>query len=103
MARDPLMVAAVEGRRQAKMRDAGLLPEPRFLGPFRLIAGAHRDPDLDTDLLRVAAGLLGQPAQLAENVESALVRGVSVRHPAIAEFGDALQGTLVMAAEPHRH
>src|SRR5438067_8087521 len=85
------------------MRGAGLLPEPRFLGPFCLIAGTHRDPDLDADLGGVAAGLLGQPAQLAEDFERALIRGIGVRHPAIAEFGDPLQSALVMAAEPHRH
>src|SRR5437868_11907835 len=97
------VVAAVEGRGQAEMRGAGLLPEPRLSRPIGLVAVAHRYPDLDADLARVASGLLGQPAQLPEDVERALVGRIGVRHPAVAEFGDALQGALVMPAEPHRH
>ena len=62
VAADAFVMAAVKGRRQAEMRGAGLLPEPRLLGPFRLVTGTHRDPHLDTDLGRIAAGLLGQPA-----------------------------------------
>src|SRR5205085_11429202 len=67
------VMAAVEGRGQAEMRGAGLLPEPRLSRPIGLVAVAHRYPDLDADLARVASGLLGQPAQLPEDVERALV------------------------------
>src|SRR3982074_3378441 len=103
VAADALVVAAIEGRRQAEMRGAPLLPEPRILGPLRLVAGAHRDPHLDADLGRVAAGLFGLAAQLAKDAERGLIRRIGVRHPAIAEFGDALDGPFVMTAEPHRY
>src|SRR5205085_11741506 len=103
VAGNPAVVAAVEGRGQTEMRGAGLLPEPRLPRPIGLIAVAHRYPDLDADLLWIASGLLGQPAQLPEPVERALVGRLGVRHPAVAELGDTFQGALVMPAEPHRH
>src|ERR1700736_4304160 len=99
---DPLVITAVEGRLQAEMRHTGLFPEARVLGPLRLVARAHRDPHLDADLAGVAAGRFGLAAQLAEDVERALIRRIGVRHPAIAEFGDPLDGPLVMTAEPNR-
>src|SRR5438067_3237888 len=85
------------------MRGAGLFPELCLPRPIGLTAVAHRHPDLDAELARVAPGLLGQTAQLPEHVERALVRRIGVRHPAVAELGDALQGALVMPAEPDRH
>src|SRR5260370_20071070 len=103
VAGDALMVTAVEGRRQAEVGRACLFPEPGFLRPIRLRSRAHRHPDLDPDLGRIAARLFGHPAQLAEDVERALVRPIGVRHPTVAPFGDALQGSLVVAAEPHPH
>jgi hypothetical protein len=42
MAGDALVVAAVERRRQAKMRGAGLFPKPGLLRPIRFGSGAHR-------------------------------------------------------------
>src|SRR6516164_11772228 len=84
------------------MRGAGLFPEPSFLGPVRFRAGAHRHPDLDSDLRGITACLFGQTAQLAEHVERALVRRIGVGHPAVTPFGDAWQGALVMAAVPDR-
>src|SRR5579885_2630768 len=85
------------------MRGARTLPEPRLLGPIGLAAGTHRDPHFDPDFARVAAGRLCQPAQFVEHVERALVWRISIRHPAVAPFGDALQCPFVMAAIPHRY
>src|SRR6516162_10528791 len=85
------------------MRCAGLLPEPCLLTPIRFASGTHRHPDLDPHTGGIAAGFLGQAAQLAENVESTLVRAIGIRHPAVAPLGDARKSALVMPAEPHRH
>src|SRR5689334_10038796 len=85
------------------MRGAGLSPEARLLGPIRFAARAHRDPDLDANLARVAAGGFGHRAQPGEDVERFLAWGIGVRHTAVAESRDALQRALVMAADPHRH
>src|SRR5439155_9243875 len=79
VSRDPFVVAAVEGRGQAKMRRPGALPEFGVPGPVGFAARAHRDPDLDPDLAGIAAGLLRQPAQLAEHVSRALVGRIGVR------------------------
>src|ERR1700732_138651 len=46
----------------------------------------------------IAAYFFGHSAQLAEDVERALVGRIGVRHPAIAPFGDARQGSLVIPA-----
>jgi hypothetical protein len=62
MAGNPLVVAAVEGCRQANVRGAGLFPEAGFLRPIGFRSGAHRNPDLDPDLGWVAACLFGHPA-----------------------------------------
>src|SRR5262249_44819803 len=103
-AADALVMPAVERRRQAEMRGAAVLfPEARLLRPIRLVARTHRHPNLDADLFRVAPRLLGQAAQLRQDVERALVGRIGIRHPAVAEFCDALQGALDMPAEPHRH
>src|ERR1700730_19428 len=103
MAGDALVVAAAEGCRQTEMRGAGLFPEARLLRPISVGAGAPPHPSLDPDLGGVAAGLCGEAAQLAEDVESALVGRIGVRHPAVAPFGDARQGAFVIPAIPHRH
>ena len=60
------VVAAVERGRQAEMRRALPLPEPRLLGPIRLVPRPHRHPDLDPDPRRIAPGLAtGEPRQYA--------------------------------------
>src|ERR1043165_8962465 len=84
------------------MRGAGLFPEAGLLGPIRVAARAHRDPDLDADRARVAAGGFGHRAQPGEDVERLLAWGIGIRHPAVADFRGALEGALVMAAEPPR-
>src|SRR5580704_9836944 len=68
---DAAVVAAVEVRRQGHVRTAGFFPEPGLPRPIRFRSRTHRDPDLDPDLGGLAAGLLGQGAQLAEHVERA--------------------------------
>jgi hypothetical protein len=68
---DAAVVAAVEVRRQGHVRTAGFFPEPGLPRPIRFRSTTHRDPDLDPDLGGLAAGLLGQGAQLAEHVERA--------------------------------
>ena len=70
-AADAAVVAAVEVRRQGHVRAAGFFPEPGLPRPIRFRSRTHRDPDLDPDLGGLAAGLLGQGAQLAEHVERA--------------------------------
>src|SRR5215469_2439701 len=97
-----VVMAAVEGRRQAEMRRTRLLPELRLLGPLGFAARTHRRPHLDADGSGVAARLLSPLAQSGEYVERALVGGIGVGHPAIAPFGDALERPLVVAAEPDR-
>src|ERR1700757_2184926 len=81
VARNALVVAAGEGRRQADVRGAGFFPEVGFLGPIRLGPGSHRNPDLDPDLCRVAARLLGQATQPAEGGERAPVRPIRLPDP----------------------
>src|SRR6185369_11899122 len=98
VAGDPVVVTAVEGRCQAQMRGAGLLPETRLAGPVGLRPRTHRDPYLDPDLGRVAAGGFGHGAHPGDDVERLLAGRIGVGHPAVAIFGDALQGALVVAA-----
>ena len=71
-----------------------------------LAAGAHRHPHLNPDRARLTVCLLPRSrVAIAENVERALVGPISVRHPAVAPFGDARQGqgALMTHAVPHRH
>ena len=103
VAGDPLVMAAVERRRQTEMRGASFFPEAGLFSPVGFRTGAHRHPNLDPDLGRVTAGLFRQATQLAENVESALIGRIGIRHPTIAPFGDARQGAFVMSAVPYRH
>src|SRR5580658_4085281 len=61
-ARDPMMMPAVEGGRQAQMRGAGLFPECRFLSPIGFGTGTAGCPDLDPHRFRIAAFFFGQAA-----------------------------------------
>src|SRR5579862_6191963 len=57
LAGEAVVVAPVEGRRQAEMRRPGLFPECGLFCPVGLAARAHRGPHLDADILGVAPGL----------------------------------------------
>ena len=60
VAGDPLVMAAVERRRQTEMRGASFFPEAGLFSPVGFRAGAHRHPDFDPDFGGVTARLLGQ-------------------------------------------
>src|ERR1051326_6410747 len=95
---DATVMPPVEHRRQTNMRRSGFLPESDFLLPIGFVSGAARSPDLDADILWIAAFGLGQAAQLRKYIDRRLIRRIGVRHPAVAPFGDARQGFFMMAA-----
>src|SRR5450755_996507 len=103
VARDTMVVAAVEGGREADMADSGLLPECGFFPPVGLGALAAGCPHLDADGGGITPGLFCQTVKFAEDIKRGLVWRVSVGHPAVAPFGDARQGVFMVPAVPKRY
>src|ERR1700742_3343265 len=85
------------------MAAPGLLPEGDLLAPVVLVALARRDPDFETDILGLAAGLADHAAQPLEDLEHVVARRPAVGHEAVAVLRHARECLLCMAAEPHRH
>src|SRR5690348_5974925 len=86
MPADPLVVTAVERRRQAEMGRAGLLPEPRLLSPIRIAARAHRDPDLDPVRFGSRSGRLARPRSWPRTSRAVWFGGLAFGLPALANL-----------------
>src|SRR5690349_3870484 len=101
LALDALMDRTGERRMSQDVRAARLLPERDLLAPVIRRALARRDPDLESHIFGLAALGLDHAAQAVEQFQRLVARRPAVGHEAVAVLGDALQGLLGVAAEPH--
>ena len=83
LARDPLVVGRGIGRVRGDMRHPGGFPERELFPPIVFGAGAQRHPNLDPDILGLAAGGAGQIDSTPDNRKSG---GQIAGQPMTAEF-----------------
>src|SRR5215472_2940619 len=97
---DSVQMAALVIIGEGQVRDPDRLPEPRLVTPFGFVAGPGRDPRVDTDRRRVAAGVLGVAMQCGEGGLRFFAGRVGQWHPAVAPFGAAAQRHIGVTAIP---
>src|SRR6266542_1792604 len=100
---DPLVMPAVERGVRRDVRHASGFPKGDFPSPVFLGTRTWRDPDLESDLGRVAARLLGQRAQFLECRQRLVTGRIVQRHETVAILCRTAEACFGIAAEPDRH
>src|SRR5260370_23436231 len=87
-----VQVAALVVIGQGQVGNPGRLPKPHLVAPLSLGTGTSRDPCIDADRRRIAAGLFGVATQGGDCCSRFLTGRIGERHPAVTPFGAAAQG-----------